>query len=435
MGSGASSSRLRRALVIRAYNMRPPTQTMEEQFRQYATRSNNKSATDSPNSNLIITVQSVKKCLQLGPEFGWVDELLKSGLNYKDDEINFHEFLRFLETGKIAANSNYSSNNSNNNNNVHILPGKDNSLSSKFSKDSKKLPPFPTMNPSSSTTTDGISFPVPPRANVAEEEIFHINISDISKGLGLNDLPESIKLHNDNNNLFNGNDRAESLTMIIHPSRSRDDVSNPQQPLWRKREIVKHERTVLYTTVDPEGGTQELVEKEITESEILHMENRATGEFAHREITLYQQQETFNAEIVTEADGVEEYVHFKSLEDEFQHLHSTMPRGAAGPPAPSNPKEGDTTDNISPLSPDKELTSNENSNKNNDEYVYSNYHNENRLSPQLSPHEPPSPQYDPIIINSPHKINKIIFENEPIIIINEPENIIEKTDSNFADID
>ena len=64
------------------------------------------------------------------------------------------------------------------------------------------------MNPSSSTTTDGISFPVPPRANVAEEEIFHINISDISKGLGLNDLPESIKLHNDNNNLFNGNDRA-----------------------------------------------------------------------------------------------------------------------------------------------------------------------------------------------------------------------------------
>lgn len=42
---------------------------------------------------------------------------------------------------------------------------------------------------------------------------------------------------------------------------------------------------------------QELVEKECTETEVLHMECRETGEFAHRETTKYEQQETFNNEV------------------------------------------------------------------------------------------------------------------------------------------
>lgn len=39
---------------------------------------------------------------------------------------------------------------------------------------------------------------------------------------------------------------------------SKDSYRNPRpvKPLWRKREIVKQERTILYTTVDAEGNVQ-----------------------------------------------------------------------------------------------------------------------------------------------------------------------------------
>ncbi|CAM9977576.1 unnamed protein product, partial [Ectocarpus fasciculatus] len=100
----------------------------------------------------------------------------------------------------------------------------------------------------------------------------------------------------------------------------------PGKPLWRKREVVKSERTVHYTTVDASGLLQELVEKECTETEVLHMECRETGEFAHRETTKYEQQETFNDEIVAEEKGTEEYVHLKSQDDEIEFMESNMPR-------------------------------------------------------------------------------------------------------------
>lgn len=44
-------------------------------------------------------------------------------------------------------------------------------------------------------------------------------------------------------------------------------------------------------------GLQELVEKETTQTEVLHMECRETGEFAHRETTDYEHTETFNKEV------------------------------------------------------------------------------------------------------------------------------------------
>lgn len=74
-------------------------------------------------------------------------------------------------------------------------------------------------------------------------------------------------------------------------------VMPPGKPLWRKREVVRSERIVHYTTVDASGLLQELVEKESTETEVLHMECRETGEFAHRETTKYEQLETFNNEV------------------------------------------------------------------------------------------------------------------------------------------
>ena len=74
MGSGVSSSstmRLRKAIVIRAYNLRKADETLDEQFRVYAKRD------PSQDNKLTITLQDVKKCLHLDDEALWasVEEL------------------------------------------------------------------------------------------------------------------------------------------------------------------------------------------------------------------------------------------------------------------------------------------------------------------------------------------------------------------------
>ena len=60
--------------------------------------------------------------------------------------------------------------------------------------------------------------------------------------------------------------------------------------------------------------------------QILHMECKDTGEFAHRESTEYEQTEVFNKEVVSTEHGNEEYVHLKSQHDEYEHLESNMPK-------------------------------------------------------------------------------------------------------------
>jgi hypothetical protein len=94
---------------------------------------------------------------------------------------------------------------------------------------------------------------------------------------------------------------SDSLEVIVRrngklpPGMSPGSASG--KALWRKREVVKQEKTVHYTTIEADGGLQELVEKETTQTEILHMECRETGEFAHRELTEFEQVETFNDEV------------------------------------------------------------------------------------------------------------------------------------------
>lgn len=72
MGSGVSSSstvRLRKAIVIRAYNLRKSDETLDEQFRPYAKRDHS--------NKLTITLGDVKKCLQLDDGALWtsIEEL------------------------------------------------------------------------------------------------------------------------------------------------------------------------------------------------------------------------------------------------------------------------------------------------------------------------------------------------------------------------
>jgi hypothetical protein len=58
----------------------------------------------------------------------------------------------------------------------------------------------------------------------------------------------------------NGDDDEEteetSYTVILHPSSSASKLGAAPLPLWRKRETVRQERTVHYTTIDADGQQQ-----------------------------------------------------------------------------------------------------------------------------------------------------------------------------------
>jgi hypothetical protein len=141
-----------------------------------------------------------------------------------------------------------------------------------------------------------------------EEEVVQINLSNVNSSK----LPLSVKLHSDdpsrskkskgNSGEVDEAEEKESLEVIIRPINGKYVKSSQLaaisgKALWRKREVVRQEKSVHYTTIDEDGGYQELVEKETTQTEVLHMECRETGEFAHRELTEFEQVETFNDEV------------------------------------------------------------------------------------------------------------------------------------------
>ena len=102
--------------------------------------------------------------------------------------------------------------------------------------------------------------------------------------------------------------------------------SLPQnQPLWKKHETVIQERIVRQITVDGEGNINELITTDKSQNDIIHIESKETGEFAHREYTQQEQTEELDKEIATFVRATEEYIHFKSKEDEYEYLHSEVP--------------------------------------------------------------------------------------------------------------
>lgn len=131
-------------------------------------------------------------------------------------------------------------------------------------------------------------------------EVHEIDLSKVDQS-----LPAGLYLHTDNppassatrHRSNNQEDDRSSLEVIIRPNDGKTNPPIGDKQLWRKREVIRHEKSVYYTTFDGEGGQQELVEKETTQTEVLHMECRNTGEFAHKEVTTYEQLETFNGEV------------------------------------------------------------------------------------------------------------------------------------------
>ena len=71
MGAGASSlGRLRKAIVIRSYNLRKPNETVDEQFRKFARR--------GEDNVLYITMDDVRKCLGMeAKEYEWIENLFQ----------------------------------------------------------------------------------------------------------------------------------------------------------------------------------------------------------------------------------------------------------------------------------------------------------------------------------------------------------------------
>ncbi|GLD99046.1 hypothetical protein PINS_up007764 [Pythium insidiosum] len=98
----------------------------------------------------------------------------------------------------------------------------------------------------------------------------------------------------------------------------------PAPGLWKKREITIQERITEYTKIDEQGQAQHLVEKEKHQTEVIHMES-LDGEFAHREITHFEQLEQLNGEVVHHDTGREEFVHLKSQHDEVSRFESSIP--------------------------------------------------------------------------------------------------------------
>lgn len=117
-----------------------------------------------------------------------------------------------------------------------------------------------------------------------------------------------------------------SQTRFSHPP--------PAPGLWKKREITIQERITEYTKIDEQGRPQHLIEKEKHQTEVIHMET-LDGEFAHREITQFEQTEQLNDEIVHHEHGREEFVHLKSEHDEISRFESSIPTGSG----PARPEE------------------------------------------------------------------------------------------------
>ncbi|GMF64732.1 unnamed protein product [Phytophthora lilii] len=135
--------------------------------------------------------------------------------------------------------------------------------------------------------------------------------------------------------------------VTFDPSRARDAVTRapPAPGLWKKREVTIQERITEYTKIDEKGQPQRLVEKERHQTEVLHMES-LDGEFAHREITQFEQTEHLNDEMVHLDHGREEFLHLKSRHDEISRFESSVPPGGGNgsgrpeeceqqPPSPS----------------------------------------------------------------------------------------------------
>jgi hypothetical protein len=303
MGSGVSTSstvRVRKSIIIRAYNLRKADETIDEQFSIYAKRYDNK---------LMIKLEDIKACLKIEDGALWSSmvEIFQQCISVNPDgtAMDYRAFKEFLEDGKIPS-----------------------TPKAIITIDRNEIIPIPPEI-GEKVTPEGVKDPYPPRNPTPG--IYKTQTND-------DNVDEDILMSTDMDGKVSPSYIAHSTAIqqelagiLVPAGHKMMHTPGPGKPLWKKKEMTKVERTIEYITIDAEGAVQELLERETTETEVLHMECRETGEFAHRETTQYTQKETFNNEVVTSQMGTEEYVHMKSLEDEYECMESTMPNKGREP--------------------------------------------------------------------------------------------------------
>jgi hypothetical protein len=344
MGGGVSApsvNRLRKTIVIRAYNLRKKDETLDEQLRPFATRS-------TSTNKLCLSLIDVKSSLQLEDGSLWtsIENLLVHcvGPAVRLDGIDYDVFIAFLESGKMPLQKLSASASAGN-----VLIEKvnvDATIASIKGKAGQTLPsPPPAMKTHKpdlrvDIVRDNDASPTPSSkpedSNSAPMASPHPYLVEPA------DSPEA-QQHTKGQQVFFAAERKteENALVLVSGKGSSGNALHTQsgKPLWKKKETTKVERTIEYTTIDADGVLQELFEQEITETEVLHMECKETGEFAHRETTEFQQKEVFNKEVVSEQAGTEEYVHLKSLDDEIEYMDSTMPQKQSQQQEPERERE------------------------------------------------------------------------------------------------
>ena len=352
MGGGVSApqvNRLRKTIVIRAHNQRKKDETLEEQFRRFAVRST------TNNNKLFLSLTDVKKCLNLEDDgtalWSSIEELLChcAGTDVKTQGIEYNSFISFLESGKLPLAKSSPANKENSS-----LSSDESAVNVRLIEESALSPPIPPTKSKPMLRVDIAQLDVtkdesPSPSSSSSKPSENMLPSPHPYVVEPADTPEARIRKGDNGKsdaVFFNSDNNETAIISIRTSSSTGAIQSGK-PLWKKKETTKVERTVEYTTIDASGMLQELLESEITETEVFHMECKETGEFAHRETTEFQQKELFNKEVVSEQAGMEEYVHLKSLEDEIEYMESTMPQKQQPPDeqqhaASGNPDEDDT---------------------------------------------------------------------------------------------
>jgi hypothetical protein len=93
MGGGASSlTRLRKAIVIRAYNLRTADETVDDQFRRFAQRGGD--------NVLYISLEDIRRSLKMETkEYEWVDHLFQHQFGAQVGHlVSYATMLRRLKT-------------------------------------------------------------------------------------------------------------------------------------------------------------------------------------------------------------------------------------------------------------------------------------------------------------------------------------------------
>ena len=129
-----------------------------------------------------------------------------------------------------------------------------------------------------------------------------------------------IRLQKEDQMVYN---HDENKKQVINSFSSSIPISSTRSIL-KRHETVIHERIIRSVTFQ-DGVEKMTIETDKTQCDKIRME--CDDEFAVREYTQQEQSEEIEGDMVTFVRATQEFLHLKSKEDEFEYVHSDIPRG------------------------------------------------------------------------------------------------------------